>query len=181
MQDVTQFLAEIERGDPQAPEQLFTLIYDELHRLAAEQMAGETPGHTLQATALVHEAFLRLMGGESGQHWDNRRHFFAAAAIAMRRILVENARRKTRIKHGGRYLRVDLPDVADADEDQRLLALDEALSRLAAEDAQAARVVELHHFAGLSHDLVAQTLGVTVYQARQKWDYARAWLRDALG
>jgi RNA polymerase sigma factor (TIGR02999 family) len=180
MPDVTVFLSEIERGDPSASERLFTAIYDELRRLAAEKMACEFPGHTLQATALVHEAYLRLVDGASVQHWNSRHHFFAAAAEAMRRILIENARRKSRIKHGGQHQRVALADPTAQDPDERLLALDEALTRLAAEDPQAARVVELHHFAGMSHELVAQALGITVYQVRQHWAYARAWLRDAL-
>ena len=177
MSDVTGILSAIERGDPGAAAQLLPLVYDELRRLAAAQMAGEKPGQTLDATGLVHEAYLRLVGD---QRFENRGHFFAAAAGAMRRVLVEVARRKGRVKRGGAMRRVEIEDHAAPEPDDDLLALDEALTRLADEDAQAARVVELHHFAGLGHDEVAAALGVSVYQARQKWTYARAWLRDAL-
>jgi len=182
MSDVTQILSAIEKGDPQAAEELLPLVYDELRKLAAQKMVQESPGQTLQATALVHEAYLRLIGPGKELHWDCRGHFFAAAAEAMRRILVENARRKGRIKHGGALQRVDLADhdrpVSSADD--RLLALDEALANLAAEDPIAARVVELRQFAGLDHEQTAAILGVTVYQARQKWTFARAWLRNFL-
>jgi RNA polymerase sigma factor (TIGR02999 family) len=181
MNDVTRVLEAIEQGDPRATDRLLPLIYDELRRLAAQRLAHEKPGQTLDATALVHEAYLRLVGARSGSDgWDNRGHFFAAAAESMRRILVERARRKGRLKRGGSRQRVDIADAAAPVADERLLALDEALTRLAAEDPVAARVVELRHFAGLGHEQVAATLGVTVYQARQKWTYARAWLRDAL-
>jgi RNA polymerase sigma factor (TIGR02999 family) len=181
MSEVTHILSAIEQGDPHAAEQLLPLIYDELRRLAAGKLAQERPGQTLQATALVHEAYLRLVDREKVQRWDSRGHFFAAAAEAMRRILVENARRKRRLKRGGEMRRVELPDVPTAAEPEDLLALDEALTRLAAEDALAAKVVELRHFAGLGHEGIAEALGITVYQARQKWSYARAWLKDALG
>jgi RNA polymerase sigma factor (TIGR02999 family) len=181
MSDVTRILSAIEHGDPSAAEQLLPLVYDELRRLAAQRLAHEHPGQTLQATALVHEAYLRLMDVEQARQWNGRRHFFAAAAEAMRRILVEAARRKGRLKHGGDLRRVDFTDAPALPPADDVLALDEALSRLAAEDALAARVVELRHFAGLGHDDVAAVLGVTVYQARQKWTYARAWLRNALG
>jgi RNA polymerase sigma factor (TIGR02999 family) len=184
MLDVTGILSAAEQGDPHAADRLLQLVYTELRRLAAQQLANETPGQTLDATALVHEAYLRLVPGgpkATGQHWNGRGHFFAAAAEAMRRILVDNARRKACIKHGGQWRRVVMADPAQADEDTRLVALDDALTRLAAEDSQAARVVELHHFAGLSHELVAEALGLTVYQARLRWRYAQAWLRDALG
>jgi RNA polymerase sigma factor (TIGR02999 family) len=172
--------------DFSSEEELLQLVYAELRRMAARSLAKEPTPQTLDATALVHEAYLRLMPKASvaiGEHphWNGRGHFFAAAAQAMRRILVEKARRRARIKHGGEWRRIAVGDLPDIEEDTRLLALDDALSRLATEDAQAARVVELHHFAGLSHDLVAKTLGLTVYQARQKWSYARAWLRDAVG
>jgi RNA polymerase sigma factor (TIGR02999 family) len=185
MSDITYILAKIEHGDPHAAEALLPLVYAELRRLAAQKLAHENPGQTLDATGLVHEAYLRLVPqgpapADPGQHWDGRGHFFAAAAEAMRRILVENARHKSRLKHGGEWQRVILADVPDSSDDDRLLALDEALTRLAVEDSRAAQVVELHHFAGLSHDVVAETLGVTVYQVRQKWSYARAWLRSAL-
>src|SRR4051794_15783923 len=177
MSDVTRLLDAAAAGDRVAAADLLPLVYEELRKLAAARMAAEAPGHTLDATALVHEAYLRLVGD---QQFDGRGHFFAAAAEAMRRILVEAARRRNREKHGGGRERIELPDVAARDPDDRLLALDEALPRLAAEDALAARVVGLRHFAGLSHDAVADALGITVYVARQKWTYARAWLRDAM-
>jgi RNA polymerase sigma factor (TIGR02999 family) len=180
MTEITRVLSAIEHGGPESAEQLLPLVYEELHRLAVQKLAHEAPGHTLQATALVHEAYLRLVDVETAQLWDSRRHFFAAAAIAMRRILVESARRKASEKRGGRRRRVDLVDQAAADTDDEILALDLALDRLAIEDSMAARVVELRQFAGLGHEEVAATLGITVYLARQKWTYARAWLRDAL-
>ena len=180
MTDITRILSAIEHGEPESAEQLLPLVYDELRRLAVQRLAQEAPGHTLQATALVHEAYLRLVDVEQAQLWDSRRHFFAAAALAMRRILVESARRKASEKRGGRLRRVDLADQAASDPDDDLLALDEALNRLMIEDPVAARVVELRQFAGLGHEEVAATLGITVYLARQKWTYARAWLRDAL-
>jgi RNA polymerase sigma factor (TIGR02999 family) len=180
MSQVTRILSAIERGDPSAAEQLLPLVYEELRRLAAEKMAEERPGQTLQATALVHEAYLRLVDVEQAQHWNSRGHFFAAAARAMRRILVESARRKNRQKRGGELQRVELIDAMAPETDGRLLALDEALTRLAEEDALAARVVELHHFAGLGHEQVAAALRITVYRARQLWTYARAWLSEAL-
>lgn len=181
MADVTQILSQIEHGDPNAAELLLPLVYDELRKLAAARLAKEKPGQTLQATALVHDAYLRLVGDtKQVERWNGRGHFFAAAAQAMRRILVENARRKHRIKHGGGQNRVELVDPPAPDEDQRLLLLDEALGQLAEEDPLAVRVVELRRFAGLNHEQIAAALGVTVYQARQKWTYARAWLRDAL-
>jgi RNA polymerase sigma factor (TIGR02999 family) len=160
---------------------LLPLVYDELRRLAAQRLSRERPGQMLQATALVHEAYLRLVDGQPDRRWDGRGHFFAAAAEAMRRILVDSARSRDRRKRGGGLDRVDLPDRAGPDPDDDLLALDDALSRLAAEDAVAAKVVELRQFAGLGHEEVASALGITVYLARQKWAYARAWLRDALG
>src|SRR5262245_27780188 len=181
MSEVTRILSAIEQGDPSAAEQLLPLVYDELRRLAAQKLAHEQPGQTLQATALVHEAYLRLVDVQQAQQWNSRGHFFAAAAEAMRRILVENARRKRGLKHGGDHRRQELADSPAPPPAEDVLALDEALSRLAAEDALAARAVELRHFAGLSHDDVAAVLGVTVYQARHKWAYARAWLRHALG
>jgi RNA polymerase sigma factor (TIGR02999 family) len=181
MSDVTRILSAIEQGDASAAEQLLPLVYDELRQLAAQRLAHEHPGQTLQATALVHEAYLRLVDVERAPHWNSRGHFFAAAAEAMRRILVEAARRKRRVKHGGDRRRQKFADAPAPPPADDILALDEALSRLAAEDALAARVVELRHFAGLGHDDVAAVLGVTVYQARQKWAYARAWLRNALG
>jgi RNA polymerase sigma factor (TIGR02999 family) len=180
MADVTQILSQIESGDPSAAEQLLPLVYDELRKLAAMKLAQEKPGQTLQATALVHESYLRLVDVKTAQRWDSRGHFFAAAAEAMRRILVEQHRRKKRIKHGGEVQRQSMPEITAGRPGEDLLALDEALTALAAVDDQAAKVVELRYFAGLGHEQVASTLGITVYQARQKWTYARAWLRDVL-
>ncbi len=186
MSDVAELLNAIGQGDRHAAAQLLPLVYDELRRLAAYKLSREQPGHTLEPTALVHEAYLRLVGDRDNAQWDGKGHFFAAAAEAMRRILVESARRKSRRKHGGELKRVELADSpapAPADRllEDRLLAFDEALTRLSGEDPVAARVVELRHFTGAGHDAVAAALGITVYQARQKWTYARAWLRDALG
>jgi RNA polymerase sigma factor (TIGR02999 family) len=166
--EVTLVLEAIDAGDPVAAERLLPLVYDELRRAAAAQLAAERPGLTLNATALVHEAFLRLLGPAGTAAYANRRYFFAAAAEAMRRILVERARYYRRIKHGGGLRRVEPADVPDEPADDTLLALDEALTRLATEDAVAAKVVELHHFAGLDHERVAETLDITVYRARQK-------------
>jgi len=181
MSEVTRILSAIEQGDPHAAEQLLPLVYDELRQLAAQKLAQEKPGQTLQATALVHEAYLRLVDVEQAQRWNSRGHFFAAAAEAMRRILIENARSKDCLKHGGGMRRVELPDVASPQPEDDVLALDDALSRLTAEDPVAARVVELRYFAGLGHEDIAGLLGITVYLARQKWTYPRAWLRNALG
>jgi RNA polymerase sigma factor (TIGR02999 family) len=184
MNDVTRILSAIEEGDAQAAEQLLPLVYDELRRLAAQKMARESSGQTLEATALVHEAYLRLVDTEKIQHWDSRGHFFAAAAEAMRRILVENARRKQRRKHGGGRQRHDLggDDPAAAQPDEDLLALDEALHKLAARDPQKAKLVELRYFAGLTGDQVAQVLGISPTTADRHWAYARAWLRaEVLG
>ena len=181
MDAITQVLSAIERGDPHAAEQLLPLVYEELRKLAAQKLAQEKPGQTLQATALVHEAWLRLVDTERASRWNSRGHFFAAAAEAMRRILIDSARSKGLLKHGGGMRRVELADAAAPQPDDDVLALDEALSRLTAEDPVAARVVELRHFAGLGHEDVAGVLGITVYLARQKWTYARAWLRNALG
>jgi RNA polymerase sigma factor (TIGR02999 family) len=180
MSDVTQILSQIESGDPSAAEHLLPLIYDELRRLAAAKIAQEAPGQTLQATALVHDAYIRLVDVQRIQRWDSRGHFFAAAAEAMRRLLVEQYRRKQRIKHGGGRQQVPMVEiVADRPEDD-LAALDESLTELAAEDALAAKVVELRYFAGLGHQQIAQAMGISVYEARKKWTYARAWLRDKL-
>lgn len=180
MSEINRILAAMEKGDKQASPQLLPLVYQELRRLAVAKMAQEPTDHTLQPTALVHEAYLRLVGPVQEQRWDSQGHFFAAAAEAMRRILVESARRKKRLRHGGGQLRVELSDQPAAHADEELLALDDALSRLAEEDELAARVVELRHFAGIGHEQVAATLGLTIYQARQKWSYARAWLRIAV-
>jgi RNA polymerase sigma factor (TIGR02999 family) len=180
MNEVTQLLDAVGRGEAQAAAQLLPLVYDELRRLAAQKLAAEKPGQTLEATALVHEAYLRLVGPEQAAQWHGRGHFFGAAAEAMRRILVEQARRKHRQKRGGDLQRVEMIEAEAPSADDRLLALDEALTRLAEEDALAAKVVELRRFVGLGHDDIAAALGVTTYQARQKWTYARAWLKDAL-
>ena len=171
MSDVTQILSQIESGDPSAAEQLLPLVYDELRRLAAAKLANEKPGQTLQATALVHEAYIRLVDVEKAQHWNSRGHFFAAAAEAMRRILVENARRKQRLKRGGELAREPLDDVAvecEVPEDD-LLDLDAALAKLAEEDPQKADVVKLRFFAGLSHEQTAQVLGIAAVTAKRHW------------
>jgi RNA polymerase sigma factor (TIGR02999 family) len=184
MSDLTRILSAIEQGDPHAAGQLLPLVYDELRRLAAQKLAQEKPGQTLQATALVHEAYLRLVGSpgrESGQdepHWDSRGHFFAAAAEAMRRILVESARKKKRQRHGGGRHRVDLQEavsLADSPQDD-LLALDEALTRLAAREPAKAELVKLRYFAGLSIDQAADLMRISRTTAKRYWAFARAWL-----
>ncbi|MCC7139375.1 MAG: sigma-70 family RNA polymerase sigma factor [Planctomycetes bacterium] len=178
MEDVTAILEGASRGDPSSAEQLLPLVYAELRRLAARRLAHERPGQTLQPTALVHEAYLRLVDVERAQRWNGRGHFFAAAAEAMRRILVERARRKRRLKHGGSARRVDLDGVevpADLRSDD-LLALDDALTQLAAEDPAKARLVTLRYFAGLTLDDAAELLGVSRATAHRHWAYARAWL-----
>ncbi len=182
MSKVTRILAQLESGDPSAAERLLPLVYDELRNLAAVRLANESPGQTLQPTALVHEAYLRLVSPADAGRWDHRGHFFAAAAEAMRRILVDAARRKRTEKHGGHHHRVELTDVAVNPKafDEKLLALDAALTRLAAEDPVAARVVELRHFAGLSIEEAATALGLSRATAYRHWTYARAWLRDAV-
>jgi RNA polymerase sigma factor (TIGR02999 family) len=168
-------------GIPRAADHLLPLVYEELRQLASAQLAAERPGQTLDTSALVHEAYLRLVGSENNGHLSERKYFFAAAAEAMRRILVENARRKQRLKHGGGRQRVELEDEPVCPPDEDLVALDDGIKELSREDPLAAKVVELRHFAGLGHEQIAETLGISVYQARQKWSYARAWLRDALG
>jgi RNA polymerase sigma factor (TIGR02999 family) len=178
MHDVTRLLNAIEQGDALASEQLLPILYDELRRMAAQKMAQEAPGQTLQATALVHEAYLRLVGGDAGQHWNSRGHFFAAAAEAMRRILVEAARRKGRVRHGGERRRVNLDEaklVADAPGDD-LLDLDEALARLAEIDPIRAQLVKLRYFAGLTMPEAAAALGVSLATAERYWAFARTWL-----
>jgi RNA polymerase sigma factor (TIGR02999 family) len=182
MPDVTRILSAIDQGDSQAAEQLLPLVYDELRRLAAHKMAQEKPGQTLDATALVHEAYLRLVGGGDGQHWDGRGHFFAAAAEAMRRIQVESARRKRRLRHGGgrRRLDVDVLDLAADVADERLLALDEAMTQLATEEPTGAEVVKLRYFAGFTIEQTAEVLGISVRTANRHWAYARAWLHQQL-
>jgi RNA polymerase sigma factor (TIGR02999 family) len=182
MSDVTRILSAIEQGDPAATQQLLPLVYDELRKLASQRLGQEKPGQTLQATALVHEAYLRLVGGEASQHWDSRGHFFAAAAEAMRRILVENARRKRTRKHGGKMARHDLTDVfvAAPELGEDLLALNEALDRLAEKDPQKAELVKLRHFAGLTIEEAARALDISVTTANRYWAYARAWLHQEL-
>jgi RNA polymerase sigma factor (TIGR02999 family) len=178
MTEVTRILSAIEQGDPQAAEQLLPLVYGELRRLAARKLAREAPGQTLQATALVHEAYLRLVDVEKAQHWNSRGHFFAAAAEAMRRILVENARRKASDRQGGERRRCELLDadlVAGPISDE-LLDLDEALTRLSIMDAQAAEMVKLRVFAGMTVHEVAEHLGISPRTAKRSWAYARAWL-----
>jgi RNA polymerase sigma factor (TIGR02999 family) len=179
MSDVTRILSAIEQGNPGAAGQLLPLIYDELRNLAAHKMANEPPGQTLQATALVHEAYFRLVGDDPGKPWDGRGHFFAAAAEAMRRILVENARRKNRAKHGGGRNRVVLePDLVRSREPaEDILALNAALEKLARIDPVKARLVELRYFAGLTSDQAAEILGISPSTADRHWTYARAWLR----
>jgi len=209
MSDVTRILSQIEQGDPAAAEQLLPLVYDELRNLAAAKLAHEKPGQTLQATALVHEAYLRLVGvrndgatererdGETGQAsdpsvssslgpsfpaFDSRGHFFAAAAVAMRRILVENARRKQRVKHGGQLRRIELEqaEIAGRMPPEELLTLDEALSQLAAEDPAKAKLVELRFFVGMTNEEAADVLGISAVTAKRHWRYARAWLHKRL-
>ncbi|HVC92561.1 MAG TPA: ECF-type sigma factor [Pirellulales bacterium] len=182
MSDVTRILSAIEQGDPHAAEQLLPLVYDELRKMAAQKLAQEARGQTLQPTALVHEAYLRLVGPDPQQPWDGRRHFFAAAAEAMRRILVESARRKQRQKHGGGRVREPLGnDIAGPERPQRLLALDDALDRLAASSPQAAELVKLRYFAGQTNAEAASFLDISPRKANQVWAYARAWLREELG
>jgi RNA polymerase sigma factor (TIGR02999 family) len=178
MSEVTRILSGIEAGEPHAAEQLLPLVYGELRKLAAHKLAQEKPGQTLEATALVHEAYVRLVDVSHAQHWSSRGHFFAAAAEAMRRILIEQARRKQTEKHGGDRVRVDLPaDLAGPDAPANdLLALDEALSRLEGHDADAAQLVKLRFFAGLSHQEAAQSLGISRGAADRLWALARAWL-----
>ena len=179
MADVTQILLQIEHGDPNAADQLLPLVYDELRKLAAAKMAYEKPGQTLQATALVHEAYLRLVAAENQQRWNSRAHFFGAAAEAMRRILVENARRKAGPEAGGRLQRVEISCVKPETErtEVDLLALDEALARLAAKDPRKAELVKLRFFAGLTNEQAAELLGITSRTAYADWGYAKAWLR----
>jgi RNA polymerase sigma factor (TIGR02999 family) len=182
MSEVTRILSAIDEGDPRAAEQLLPLVYDELRKLAAEKMAEEKPGQTLQATALVHEAYVRLVGSGSPE-FANRRHFFAAAAEAMRRILIDRARRKRTEKHGGLRHRINLDDVDVAADSNSadLLAIDEALTKLAAEDPVKAQLVTLRYFAGLSVQEAADALGISRATADRYWSYARTWLYCELG
>jgi len=182
--DVTRILEALGPGEPHAAPELLPLVYDELRRLAARKLAREVPGQTLDATALVHEAYLRLVGNDPNKPWSGRGHFFAAAAEAMRRILVENARRKQAAKHGGHVHRLGLDQVELADRSpsspDKLLALDEALSRLAVEDPAKAELVKLRYFAGLSLEEAADILGISLATAKRRWAFARAWLYDAI-
>lgn len=182
MKELTRILSAIQEGDPDAAEQLLPLVYHELRKLAATRMAQETPGQTLQATALVHEAYLRLVGESPDKHWDHRGHFFAAMAEAMRRILVEHARRKRRVRHGGDMQRIDLDESCSLPQlpTDDLLTLDEALTRLIALSPVRGEVVKLRFFAGLTMPEVAQTLGISQPTAERYWGFARAWLYTAM-
>ena len=182
MSDVTRILSAIEQGDPHAAGRLLPLVYDELRKLAAQRLAQEKPGQTLQATALVHEAYLRLVDVDEAQAWDGRGHFFAAAAEAMRRILIDRARAKRSEKRGGACKRLDIDaiDLATTAAPHQLLALDEALAKLARGDAAAARLVELRYFAGLTVDEAGKALGLSTATAYRHWNYARAWLHNEL-
>jgi RNA polymerase sigma factor (TIGR02999 family) len=180
MSEVTRILSAIERGDVLAVDELFPLVYQELRQLACQRLSKELPGQTLQATALVHEAYLRLVGTEN-QNWSNRGHFFAAAAEAMRRILIDNARRKKSLKHGGGRQRIDLDEVVAASDDETslddLVALDEAIEKLSKKDKVKADLVKLRYFAGLTNEQAAEVLGISHNTADQYWAYARVWLR----
>ncbi len=179
MSDVTQILGQIETGDPTAAEQLLPLVYDELRRLAARRMAPEKPGQTLQTTALVHDAYIRLVDDEKARHWNSRGHFFGAAAEAMRRILVEQARRKSSLKAGGGRRRVRLTDVEPEVEGPNVdvLALNEALEKLEKREPRKAELVKLRYFAGMTNQQAAKTLGISASAADNDWTYAKSWLR----
>jgi RNA polymerase sigma factor (TIGR02999 family) len=181
MSEVTRILGAIDQGDPHAAAQLLPLVYDELRRLAAQKLASEKPGQTLQATALVHEAYVRLVGAEA-QPWNSRGHFFGAAAEAMRRILVDSARQKRAVRHGGdrQRLDLDLAEPAAPARSEDLLALDEALEQLAAKDRQKAELVKLRYFAGLTMEDAALALGISLATAHRWWNYARAWLHQQI-
>ena len=182
MTEVTRVLSAIEAGDPSAAEQLLPLVYDELRKLAAQRLAQEKPGQTLEATALVHEAYLRLVDTDNVQHWNSRGHFFGAAAEAMRRILIGAARRKQALKRGGEAQRVELDQVelADRPDDEKLFAMDDALARLANKDPVKAELVKLRYFAGLSNQEAASMLGISTATAERYWAYARAWLQQEI-
>jgi RNA polymerase sigma factor (TIGR02999 family) len=182
LSEVTQIIAAAQNGDPNAASELLPIVYEELRRLAAQRLSQERPGQTLTATALVHEAYLRLVGVENSQIWQNRGHFFAAAAEAMRRILINRARDKKRLKRGGNRERIDLEHIQVAldTEDAELIALDESLEKLAAEDDVAAQLVKLRFFAGLNMRDAAQALGIAQRTAERQWSYARAWLYHEL-
>lgn len=182
MTEVTQILSAIDKGDPQAAEQLLPLVYDELRTLAAQKLAHEKPGQTLQATALVHEAYLRLVDVDQVQAWDSRRHFFAAAAEAMRRILVEKARKKKRLRHGGGHNALELQEgqIIGSESCEDLLAVDEILERLGEVDLEAAELVKLRVFAGMTTEEAAEALGISARTAYRTWTFARAWLYHRL-
>jgi RNA polymerase sigma factor (TIGR02999 family) len=182
MSDVTRILSQIEQGDPQAAEKLLPLVYNELRKLAAAKLAQETPGQTLQATALVHDAYIRLVDVEKVQHWNSRGHFFGAAAEAMRRILVENARRKSGPEAGGGHRRIELSDVVAEVQgtDIDLIALSELLDKLQTTDPRSAELVKLRFFAGLTRHQAAEVLGVSVATADNDWAYAKGWLKAEL-
>ena len=182
MTDVTRILSAIEQGDDRAAEQLLPLVYEELHRLATRKMAREKPGQTLQTTALVHEAYVRLVDVEKAQHWDSRGHFFAAAAEAMRRILVERARRHATERHGGQAVRkpLDERELPADDADREMLAIHDVLDHLAGTDPLSAELVKLRYFIGFSMDEAAEALGISTRKAYDRWAYARSWLRREL-
>jgi RNA polymerase sigma factor (TIGR02999 family) len=183
MSDVTQILSQIESGDPVAAEKLLPLVYEELRRLAAHKMAQENPGHTLEATALVHEAYIRLVDSAEARHWDSRGHFFAAAAESMRRILVEQARRKGRLKRGGELVRHDIQEleIVTQVKPDEIIAVDEALQKLETQNADAAQLVKLRYFAGMTIPESAEAIGISSRKADQLWAYARAWLLAEMG
>jgi RNA polymerase sigma factor (TIGR02999 family) len=178
MSDVTLILSKIEAGEEKASEQLLPLVYDELRRLASRRMEQESPGHTLQATALVHDAYIRLVDVEKAQHWDSRGHFFAAAAESMRRILIDHARKKARVKRAANLQEIDLDaiEIATSVSPESLLRIDEALTSLAQDDPPAAEIVKLRYFAGLSVEQAAEVLAISPRTAYRHWNYARAWL-----
>ena len=181
MSEVTRILEAIQRGEPKAAEELLPLVYSELRKLAAVKMASEAPGQTLQPTALVHEAWLRL-AGKDDRKWNDRTHFFAAAAEAMRRILVDNARRKQAERHGGSHQRTNMPDIACpvAENEDQVLAVNEALEKLAAQDKQKAELVKLRYFVGMTIEEAAEALGISSATAKRHWAYARAWLAEEI-
>jgi RNA polymerase sigma factor (TIGR02999 family) len=182
MSDVTQILSQIEQGDPQAAEKLLPLVYDELRKLAAVRLAGEKPGQTLQATALVHEAYVKLVNGQESQQWNSRGHFFGAAAEAMRRILVDNARRKMALKQGGDWQRTkaDFERMSAPETSEEVLAIDEALAKLSRQKPAVAKLVELRYFAGLSLEDAASVLQLSARTAHRYWAYAKAWLHQEI-
>jgi RNA polymerase sigma factor (TIGR02999 family) len=180
MNDFTRLLSAAGAGDRKAADLLFPVVYEELNQMADRQMAGENRATTLCASDLVHEAFLRLIGSDNELHYENRRHFYGAASRAMRQILIDGARRRARARHGGGLERVEFIDFVAEQPNEKLLALEQALNRLATLDGAAAQVVDMHHFAGLSYEKTAELLGTSVYEVRRQWAFARAWLSDQL-